>query len=98
MVDESGVLSDVVYSQTIHAEYGGVVPELAARAHIEKLGVVVQAALSKAVIERPDAVAATADGTHWCRISGTELGKALAAGWELFVGVDNLEDICSLRY
>ena len=51
VVDESGVLSDVVYSQTIHAEYGGVVPELAARAHIEKLGVVVQAALSKAGIE-----------------------------------------------
>lgn len=93
VLDETGVCSDVVYSQTVHAEYGGVVPELAARAHIEKLAVVVQAALEKAGIERPDAVAATAGpGLIGAVLVGLSWGKALAAGWEVpFVGVNHLE-------
>jgi N6-L-threonylcarbamoyladenine synthase len=93
VVDETGVLSDVVYSQTVHAAYGGVVPELAARAHIEKLGVVVETALSEAGIEQPDAVAATAGpGLIGAVLVGLSWGKGLAAGWGCpFVGVNHLE-------
>lgn len=54
LVDQSGVLTDVVYSQEVHQKYGGVVPELAARAHVEKLVSVTKSALSNAGLERPD--------------------------------------------
>ena len=37
VVGPAGVLSDVVYTQEIHQEYGGVVPELAGRAHADKI-------------------------------------------------------------
>ncbi|HMV69433.1 MAG TPA: tRNA (adenosine(37)-N6)-threonylcarbamoyltransferase complex transferase subunit TsaD, partial [Myxococcota bacterium] len=60
VVGPAGVLSDLAWSQDLHAAYGGVVPELAARAHIEKVGQVVAAALERAGVARPDAVAATA--------------------------------------
>ena len=93
VLDASGVCSEIVYSQTVHADYGGVVPELAARAHIEKLAVVVQAALDQAGIKRPDAVATTAGpGLIGAVLVGLSWGKALAAGWEVpFVGVNHLE-------
>ena len=60
VVGPEGVLSDVVYGQAIHAAYGGVVPEIASRAHAEQIVPVVRAALEQAGVERPDAVAATA--------------------------------------
>ena len=89
----AGVLSDVVYSQEVHASYGGVVPELAARAHVEKLSVVVGQALSRAGIERPDGVAATAGpGLIGAVLVGFTAGKAMAAGWGVpFVSVNHLE-------
>ena len=34
VIDKNGILSNIVSSQVIHREYGGVVPELASRAHI----------------------------------------------------------------
>lgn len=93
VVSEAGVLSDVVYSQEIHAAYGGVVPELAARAHVEKIGAVVTSALERAGIERPDAVAATAGpGLIGAVLVGLSFAKALAAGWGVpFVSVNHLE-------
>jgi N6-L-threonylcarbamoyladenine synthase len=93
VVSEAGVLSEVVYSQAIHEEYGGVVPELAARAHVEKMGSVVKAALDRAGIERPDAVAATAGpGLIGAVLVGLCWGKAMAAGWGVpFLGVNHLE-------
>ncbi len=93
VVDESGVRSDVVHSQQVHAEFGGVVPELAARAHVEKLGAVVAAALEEAGLERPDAVAATAGpGLVGALLTGLSWAKALAFGWGVpFVGVNHLE-------
>ncbi len=48
VVSADGVLSDIIHSQAIHTEYGGVVPELASRAHAEKVVVAVRAALSEA--------------------------------------------------
>ncbi|RME27666.1 MAG: tRNA (adenosine(37)-N6)-threonylcarbamoyltransferase complex transferase subunit TsaD, partial [Deltaproteobacteria bacterium] len=57
--DRPVVLSDVVHSQEVHAEYGGVVPELASRSHADKVVATVRAALQRAGVQRPDAVAAT---------------------------------------
>ena len=60
VVGPDGILSDVVHTQEIHAEYLGVVPELASRAHVEKIVPVCRAALAQAGLQRPDGVAATA--------------------------------------
>ena len=60
VLDVSGVRSDVVWSQNLHAKYGGVVPELASRAHASQIVPVVRAALSQAGVSRPDAIAVTA--------------------------------------
>ena len=46
VVGPDGVRSDVTHSQEVHARFGGVVPELAARAHVEKVGTVVAYAMS----------------------------------------------------
>lgn len=93
VVGPDGVLSDVVHTQEIHQEYGGVVPELAGRAHADKVVTTVQAALSRAGIERPDAVAATAGpGLIGAVLVGLCFGKSLAAGWRVpFIGVNHLE-------
>ena len=93
LVDQSGVLTDVVYSQEVHQQYGGVVPELAARAHVEKLVAVTKSALSNAGLERPDAVVATAGpGLVGALLVGLSFAKAMAATWEVpFVGVNHLE-------
>ncbi|NOY26618.1 MAG: tRNA (adenosine(37)-N6)-threonylcarbamoyltransferase complex transferase subunit TsaD [Oligoflexia bacterium] len=89
----SVVLSDVIYSQQVHVDYGGVVPELASRAHAEKVVVTSRAALERAGVDRPDAVAATAGpGLLGAVLVGLCYGKALAAGWGVpFIGVNHLE-------
>jgi N6-L-threonylcarbamoyladenine synthase len=93
VVGPDGVLSDVVYTQEIHTEYGGVVPELAGRAHADKIVSTVHAALSRAGVERPDAVAATSGpGLIGAVLVGLCFGKAAAAGWGVpFIGVNHLE-------
>jgi N6-L-threonylcarbamoyladenine synthase len=93
VVGPSGVLSDVVYTQRIHEEYLGVVPELASRAHAEKIVAVTRAALDQAGIETPDAVAATAGpGLIGAVLVGLSFAKSLALGWGVpFIGVNHLE-------
>jgi len=93
VVGPSGVRSDVVYTQTIHQEYLGVVPELASRAHADKIVAVARAALDQAGIDRPDAVAATAGpGLIGAVLVGLSFAKSLAMGWDVpFVGVNHLE-------
>jgi N6-L-threonylcarbamoyladenine synthase len=93
VVGPDGVRADVTHSQEVHARFGGVVPELAARAHVEKVGAVVRAALDEAGLERPEAVAATAGpGLVGAVLVGLCYGKALAAGWGVpFVAVNHLE-------
>jgi N6-L-threonylcarbamoyladenine synthase len=93
VVAADGVLSDVVYTQDVHEAYGGVVPELAARAHLDKIGVTVKAALDLAEIDRPDAVAATAGpGLIGAVLVGLSWAKAAAQGWGVpFVAVHHLE-------
>ena len=90
------VLSSVVSSQIeIHREFGGVVPELAARSHIEKIDWIVQKAIidSGKKIDDIDAVASTAGpGLIVCLSVGLSFGKALAATLNKpFIAVNHLE-------
>jgi len=93
VVGPDGVRANVVWSQDVHARYGGVVPELAARAHSDKVGVAARAALDEAGIDRPDAVVATAGpGLIGAVLVGLAWGKAAAFGWNVpFLGVNHLE-------
>ena len=90
------ILSSIVSSQTdVHKEFGGVVPELAARSHIEKIDLITKKALdeSKIKIEDIDAVAATAGpGLIVCLSVGLSFGKAVASSLNKpFIAVNHLE-------
>jgi len=90
------VRSSVVSSQIdLHVEYGGVVPEIASRAHLELIGPVVTDALVQAGAAGPDlaAVAATVGpGLIGSLLVGVSAAKALALVWDVpFVGVNHLE-------
>ena len=90
------VLSNIVSSQVeVHKEFGGVVPELAARSHIEKIDWIVKKAIddSGRKIEEIDAVASTAGpGLIVCLSVGLSFGKAFASAINKpFVAVNHLE-------
>ncbi len=90
------VLSNVVSSQeNVHKEFGGVVPELAARSHIEKIDWIVQKAIddSGKKIEEIDAVASTAGpGLIVCLSVGLSFAKSFASTLNIpFVAVNHLE-------
>ncbi|MCM5663748.1 tRNA (adenosine(37)-N6)-threonylcarbamoyltransferase complex transferase subunit TsaD [Galbibacter mesophilus] len=77
------VLSNVVASQKIHEEYGGVVPELASRAHQQNIVPVVNQALSRANIDKKQlsAIAFTrGPGLMGSLLVGTSFAKSLAIG------------------
>ena len=90
------VLSNIVSSQVdIHKEFGGVVPELAARSHIEKIDWIVQKAIddSGKKIDEIDAIASTAGpGLIVCLSVGLSFGKAFATSINKpFIAVNHLE-------
>jgi N6-L-threonylcarbamoyladenine synthase len=90
------VRSSVIASQIDrHARYGGVVPEIASRAHVEMLTPVVAQALVEAAVadDEIDAVAATTGpGLVGSLLVGVSAAKALALVWDVpFVGVNHLE-------
>ncbi len=90
------VLSNIVSSQVdVHKEFGGVVPELAARSHIEKIDLIVQKAINDSgkKIEEIDAIASTAGpGLIVCLSVGLSFGKAFAASLNKpFIAVNHLE-------
>ena len=96
VVDESYVVhSNIIFSQQDHAPYGGVVPELASRAHMRALVPVVRQALATAGVgwEEVDGVAATrGPGLVGSLIVGLSLAKGLAlARNKPLVGVHHLE-------
>jgi len=96
VVDAETVLSSVVSSQVdLHARYGGVVPEIASRAHVELLTPVVAQALVEAGLPDGgvDAVAATVGpGLIGSLLVGVTAAKALALVWDVpFVAVNHLE-------
>ena len=90
------ILSNIVSSQVeVHKEFGGVVPELAARSHIEKIDWIVQRAVNESgkKIEEIDAVASTAGpGLIVCLSTGLSFGKAFASAIKKpFIAVNHLE-------
>jgi N6-L-threonylcarbamoyladenine synthase len=89
------VLSSVVYGQTaLHSAFGGVVPEIAARAHAEKVDICVEEALSQAQVSltQIDAVAVTAGpGLIGGVLSGVMCAKGIATAANLpLIGVNHL--------
>lgn len=83
---------EVASSVDEHARYGGVVPEIASRAHLEALGPTMRRALGAAGIERPDVVAATiGPGLAGALMVGVAAAKAYAAAWGVpFYAVNHL--------
>ena len=90
------ILSNIVSSQVeVHRDFGGVVPELAARSHIEKIDSIVQRAISESgkKIEEIDAVACTAGpGLIVCLSVGLSFAKTFASIMNKpFIAVNHLE-------
>jgi N6-L-threonylcarbamoyladenine synthase len=96
VIDGTQVASSVVASQVdLHARYGGVVPEVASRAHVEMLMPVVAQALVEAGVSGGDidAVAATVGpGLIGSLLVGVSAAKSLALVWDVpFIAVNHLE-------
>ncbi|NBV02793.1 MAG: tRNA (adenosine(37)-N6)-threonylcarbamoyltransferase complex transferase subunit TsaD, partial [Acidimicrobiia bacterium] len=90
------VVSSVVSSQIdLHARFGGVVPEVAGRAHLEQINPVVREAVASAGVDprRIDAVACTVGpGLIGALLVGVSAAKCLSLAWGVpFVGVNHLE-------
>ena len=90
------ILSNIVSSQIEeHKKFGGVVPELAARAHVENIEYIIDTALKESgtVIHEIDGVAATAGpGLIVCLTVGLNIGKSIAAfSNKPLIGVNHLE-------
>jgi N6-L-threonylcarbamoyladenine synthase len=89
------VRSNVVATQfDVHAKYGGVVPELASRAHIENIDGVIREAMNSADVTRADidAVAVTCrPGLAGCLLIGLTAAKTLALAWSKpLIGVNHI--------
>ena len=95
VVKDGNVLSNVISSQLVHKRYGGVVPELASRAHQRLILEVVGEALGQANSAREDldGIAATyGPGLIGALLVGLNFGKAMAYGLGIpFVGVNHME-------
>ena len=96
VVRATEVRSSIVSSQIdLHARYGGVVPEVASRAHVESIMPVVEQALTESGLTAPeiDAVAAThGPGLVGALLVGVAAAKAMALVWDVpFVAVNHLE-------
>ena len=90
------ILSNIVSSQVdVHKDFGGVVPELAARAHIEKIDIIAKKALrdSNLKLEDIDAIAVTAGpGLIVCLSVGLNFAKTISASLKKpFIAVNHLE-------
>lgn len=94
--DAQGLLSHELYSQVkLHADYGGVVPELASRDHVRKIIPLVQKALADANTNSSelDGVAFTqGPGLVGALLVGSSVGRALSYAWNIpAVGVHHME-------
>lgn len=86
IIHNGKVLSNVVANQEVHAKYGGVVPELASRAHQQNIVPVVQQAIEQAKINKTDlsAIAFTrGPGLMGSLLVGTSFAKSLALGLKI---------------
>ena len=86
VICDAKVLSNIVANQEVHSKYGGVVPELASRAHQQNIVPVVQQALEQAKItkEQLSAIAFTkGPGLMGSLLVGTSFAKSLALGLQI---------------
>jgi N6-L-threonylcarbamoyladenine synthase len=93
--DGRRILANVIHSQVdLHKEFGGVVPELAARDHLERLPHLLDLALDRAGAKPADVdlIAVTrGPGLAGCLLVGVGVGEGLAAGWSRpLTGVNHL--------
>lgn len=95
VTDERDILSNIVWSQIEHTPYGGVVPEIASRAHIQNINAVITHALEEAntSLSEVDGIAATAGpGLIGGVIVGLMMAKGMAsASGKPFIAVNHLE-------
>ena len=101
--DGREILSNIISSQIeIHKKYGGVVPEVASRKHIENISGVVKEALeeSKLGIDDIDAIAVTyGPGLVGALLIGINYAKSLAYAWDKpLIGVNHIEGHISANY
>lgn len=92
---QAKILSNVVFGQNeLHADFGGVVPEIAARAHVEKIDLAVEQAMSQAQVSFGDLglISVTAGpGLIGGVMAGVMCAKGLATALDLpFIGVNHL--------
>ena len=97
------ILSNIIYTQIkLHTVFGGVVPEIASRKHIEKINPVIEAALEEAgvTLDDIDAVAVTyGPGLVGALLTGVAEAKAIAFGaGKPLVGVHHIEGHISANY
>lgn len=91
---EQGLLAHTLYSQVdLHAQYGGVVPELASRDHVRKLIPLIKQVLAESETNKVDAVAYTAGpGLIGALLVGVSVGRSLAWTWQVpAIGVHHIE-------
>ena len=95
IVKDYKILSNVVYSQEIHSEYGGVVPELASREHQKNISYVVDRSISKSKIKINDidGIAVTyGAGLKGALLVGLNFAKGMSMALDIpYVGVNHLE-------
>ncbi|HGY56824.1 MAG TPA: tRNA (adenosine(37)-N6)-threonylcarbamoyltransferase complex transferase subunit TsaD [Caldithrix abyssi] len=95
VIDDNRVLSNVISSQEVHAQFGGVVPELASRAHIRAIVPIVQKALTEAGLaaDQVDGLAVTfGPGLVGALLVGLNFVKGLSAAVQKpFIGVNHIE-------
>ncbi|MFC0990936.1 tRNA (adenosine(37)-N6)-threonylcarbamoyltransferase complex transferase subunit TsaD [Pasteurella multocida] len=94
--EEKGLVANQLYTQiALHADYGGVVPELASRDHIRKTAPLIQAALAQANLtaEEIDGIAYTAGpGLVGALLVGSTIARSLAYAWNVpAIGVHHME-------
>lgn len=90
----AGLLAHALYSQVeMHAEYGGVVPELASRDHVRKLSPLIQQVMAQVGVKRADGVAYTkGPGLVGALLVGASVAVALGMAWDVpVIGVHHME-------
>lgn len=95
VISDDVVLSNIVSSQEIHSEFGGVVPELASRAHIRLITMVIEQALKVAGVDKSNlsGMAVThGPGLVGALLVGLSLTKGLSTALKIpFIGINHIE-------
>ena len=95
IIQDGLVLSNIVYTQKIHEEYGGVVPEVASREHDKRLPIIISKSLSESRIELRDidAISVTyGAGLIGSLIVGLNFAKGLSIGLNIpLIPINHLE-------